>query len=191
MKIIIAAILTALVALATGIASAQDRAGNDTPGEWVVVHQKMFGIWSTFCDERTTDDKLEQRCYIRYVDVFSPQPELAVIIVFVWPENGIEKFQYTYEPNTSYSGDGWFIEKDGGKVWNARFECIDADGCILIPGQGIKPLLAVMKEGGVMRHTFTDKFNKERDISWSLDGFSEAYADYRAQAEARDLFSGE
>ena len=35
------------------------------------------------CDERKTGDLLEQRCYLRYVDVFSPRPNFGAIFAFV------------------------------------------------------------------------------------------------------------
>ncbi len=49
--------LAAGLALALGLAAlpapAQDRAGNDTPGDWVVTHHAHFGLWDSVCDELT------------------------------------------------------------------------------------------------------------------------------------------
>ena len=72
-------ILCLVLALAAVPATAQDRAGNDTPGDWRVTHHAHFGLWDSVCDERDglNGAAPERRCYVRYVDVFSPNPKLA------------------------------------------------------------------------------------------------------------------
>ena len=64
-------------------AYAQDADGNDTAGNWRVTYTATHGIWSTICDERGNTPDLEQRCYIRWVDVFSPRPKFAAQFLFV------------------------------------------------------------------------------------------------------------
>ena len=101
--------------LTAQIAAAQDREGNDRPSDWVADHFTSFGGWDSVCDHRSTDGVKEQRCYLRYVDVFSPRPKFAAQFIFVTPGPEI---QIGLERGTRFPKGGIRIEdnviiKDG------------------------------------------------------------------------------
>ena len=90
-------------------ATAQDRQGNDTPGDWIVDHTKHFGLWDSMCDHRMTGEEREQRCYIRYVDVFSPRPKFGAVFLFVTPGPEV---QIGLEPGTVFPPNGIRIDRN-------------------------------------------------------------------------------
>lgn len=123
--------LALCLALTALPADAQDRAGNDTPGDWVVTHQKSFGLWDSVCDERAEDGAMHRRCYIRYVDVFSPRPAFAAHFVFVTPDGDGVRIEFGSEPGTRFARGGHWIERDETKVWLAEDpDCLTGGECV-------------------------------------------------------------
>ncbi|MEM1235575.1 MAG: hypothetical protein AAGI10_01310 [Pseudomonadota bacterium] len=170
-----------LLALASP-AFAQDRDGNDTPGEWVITHQKAFGLWDSFCDERTTGDLLEERCYLRYVEVYSPRPDFGAVFAFITPD-GVE---FGLERSIRYIGDGLHVTRDGETVWKEeRRSCRNGGACTL-EGEDADALLDIFAEGGTL-HIDLEQRNTEYRLAWDLSRMDEALEDYRREAAARGL----
>jgi len=162
---------------------AQDRDGNDTPGEWIVTHQKAFGLWDSFCDERTTGDLLEERCYVRYVDVFSKRPNFGAMFFFLTPG----EIEFGLERGMEFEPDGFRVERDGEVVWQeTRRPCLAGRECKLT-AQDAADFEALLEKGGEMQFTFTDPDGNPRDLTWNIDRMDETLADFRAQAVARGL----
>ncbi|MCB2135968.1 MAG: hypothetical protein KDE08_08495 [Rhodobacteraceae bacterium] len=168
-------------------AIAQDRAGNNTPGDWVVTHQKHFGLWDSVCDERAEADAMTRRCYIRYVDVFSPRPDFAAHFLFVTPEADGVRIEYGSEPGTRFARGGNRIESDGAVVWSTdRAACLTGGSCVFA-GVEAADLYARLKQGGAWRFDFADRHGHIRSLDWNLAPFAEAAADFEAEAAARGL----
>lgn len=166
---------------------AQDRAGRNTPGEWAPTHYQPFGLWDSVCDQRTTDGTREERCYLRYVEVFSPRPNLAAMFVFVTPGTAGTEVQFGIERGTRFAPGGFRIARDDAPVWtNESPACLRFRACTYTE-QEAQDLLGVMAQGGALRFTFTDRHGTARDLSWSLSRFGAALQDYRAEAAKRGL----
>lgn len=178
----------ALCLLLSGLpAAAQDRAGNNTPGDWVVTHQKPFGGWDSVCDERTEDGTLRQRCYLRQVDVFSPRPDFAAHFVFVTPEAEGVRVEYGSERGTRFLPGGHRIERDGAAQWTATpAGCLTGGTCVF-EGAEAAALYATLRAGGAWRFDFADRYGKMQSRSWDLGPFDAAAADFEAEAAARGL----
>lgn len=173
-----------LMALATS-AGAQDLEGNDTAGNWVVTHFEQFGIYLSSCDEREENGALKQRCYIRYVDVFSPRPDFAAQFFFV--VNGDEGLEVDFgmEAGTLFSLNGFRIEDMGGDIWKTRrVGCLTGLSCTF-EGEDADVLLQAMQDGTAFRFTFRDRHGNPRDLTWPLAGFSDAMADFAEQSKLR------
>ncbi|PSL19608.1 hypothetical protein [Shimia abyssi] len=168
--------------------SAQDREGNDTPGEWVVTHFEPFGIWTSICDERPDNGALSQRCYIRWVDVFSRAPKFAGQFVFITPEPNGPKVDFGMEPGTIYDPDGFRITSaDDTIIWSTqRGGCLTGLACTF-SGDDATPLVDAMQTGDAFRFTFTDRHGAPRNLTWPLKGFAPAYEDFVAQSDKRNL----
>ena len=163
--------------------TAQDRAGNDTPGEWRVTHHTPFGLWDSFCDERRTAELLEQRCYLRYVEVFSPRPNFGAMFIFITP-SGIE---FGTERGTRFAPDGFRIEREGAVVWReTRRACLRGRSCTL-GGAEADAFLETIAKGGALRFEFVDRHGQAQDLTWDLSVMDKALADHRAEARARGL----
>lgn len=167
------------VALATP-AMAQDREGNDTPGEWKVTHQEAFGLWESFCDERTTGDELEERCYIRYVDVYSQEP-FAAAFVFITPEN-IE----IALGRARAIDQGVHITYGGETVWElGETRCRPCR----LEGDDAETLMNALAGGGTF-HLDVDGRAGEQRLAWDLSEMAAAIEDYRSMARAKGLLPG-
>ncbi|MEZ5778396.1 MAG: hypothetical protein R3E44_08545 [Paracoccaceae bacterium] len=178
------ALVLALFALP---AAAQDRAGNNTPGDWVVTHQKHFGLWDAVCDERPEDGEMTQRCYIRYVDVFSPRPDFAAHFLFVTPEADGVRIEYGSERGTRFVPGGNWIERGGSKVWLAdRIDCLTGGECVL-EADAAADLYDELRAGGAWRFIFADRHGQVQDLTWDLTPFAAAAEDFEAEAAARGL----
>ena len=179
------AFLLSLLAALPGFA--QDLEGNDTPGNWRVRHSESFGIWNSMCDEREEDGALRQRCYIRYVDVFSPRPDFAAQFLFVVVEDGETSVDFGLEPGTLFSPNGFRIDKSGETAWRTRRPgCLTGLSC-RFEGDAASDLLSAMTQGGDMRFVFIDRHGKAQDLTWPLAGFDAAMADFRSQSQTRKL----
>jgi hypothetical protein len=178
--------LLALVALAVP-AAAQDRQGNNTPGDWIVTHTGHFGQWDSICDERPESDGMERRCYIRYVDVFSPRPRFAAHFLFVTPENGGTRIEYGSEPGTRFAPGGNRIERGGKTVWLADgLACLTGGNCVFA-GDTADDLYSTLKGGGQWRFLFADRHGQLQDLTWDLTPFADAAAEFEAEANRRGL----
>ena len=181
---VLALAFTALPALA------QDREGNDTPGDWRVKHFETFGDWTSSCDERDENGTLVQRCYIRLVDVFSPRPKFGAIFVFVTPDAPGMDIDFGMEAGTLFAPGSFRVERDGDTVWSTlRPGCLTGLSCTFT-GDDAAELLDTMAEGGAMRLTFRDRHLQSQDLTWSLEGFGDAMEDFRRESAARGLLPG-
>lgn len=177
----------ALLLALTNMANAQDRAGRDTPGEWRVTHQERFGLWDSFCDERKTGDQLEERCYIRFVDVFSPHPEFGAVFLFITPEGGGDRVEFGFERGTRFADGGFHVAGDADSTWQiTRDTCLRGRECVF-EGVDARDLLDRFDKGDGLILRFTDRHGADQDRYWDLGRFSAIYADYRNEATKREL----
>jgi hypothetical protein len=164
--------------------SAQDRDGNDRPSDWVVDHYKPFGLWDSACDHRDTDGVREERCYLRYVEVFSPRPKFAAQFIFVTPGPTLE---IGLERGTLFPKDGIRIEDMTGVLWRTdRILCRTGLSCTF-DGDDAQILLNAMVDGSVFAFDFTDRHGAPRELRWDLNAFGGALADFTAESKARGL----
>ncbi|MEL6610410.1 MAG: hypothetical protein AAFO93_16005 [Pseudomonadota bacterium] len=185
MRILIA--LIAILAAPLGSqATAQDRAGNDTPGEWVVTHHTPFGLWDSFCDERTTGETLEQRCYLRYVEVYAPRPNFGAIFTFITPD----EVEFGMESGIRLIGDGLRIEQDGEIAWQETRRSCQTGGACTLDGGAADAFLDTASDGGTLAITLRDRQGIVREMFWDLSQMDAALTDYRAEAQKRDLLPG-
>jgi len=174
-------LLAALLLIATQ-AAAQDRSGRDTPGEWVVDHHQSFGLWDSMCDNRTSGDTSEARCYLRYVDVFSPRPKFAAQFLFLTPGPNID---FGVERGTRFLDSGFRIEQDGTEIWSTdRKTCLRGRECTF-DATDAETLLQAMRQGDSFAFDFTDRHGQPQSLRWDLTPFAAAYDDFRAQTEQR------
>ncbi len=176
--------LTLCFLLIPAALAAQDRDGNDTPGDWVVDHYKPFGLWDVICDHRDTNGTKDQRCYIRYVEVFSPRPKFAAQFVFVTPG---PKVEIGLEAGTRFPKNGLRIEGAGETLWHSnRILCRTGLSCTFEGAEG-EMLLTAMARGTVFAFDFTDRHGMAQSLRWDLTRFGEALADYDSERGKRGL----
>ena len=178
------AFLLIFLCLFAGATTAQDREGRDTASDWVVDHYKPFGLWDTICDHRITDGAREERCYIRYVEVFSPRPNFAAQFIFVTPGPEIE---IGLERGTLFPKGGMRIEDMGGVLWKSdHILCRTGLSCTF-RGEDAKVLLNAMSDGTVFAFDFRDRHGAAQSLRWDLTRFAEAVEDFERQVATRKL----
>ena len=164
--------------------TAQDRQGNDTPGDWVVDHYKPFGLWDSICDHRITDGVKEERCYIRYVEVFNPRPAFAAKFIFVTPGPEVE---IGLERGTLFPKGGMRIEHQGGLLWSTNHILCRTGISCTFNGEAAENLLAAMAEGTTFAFDFRDRHGVTQALRWDLSQFADALEDHQREAAARNL----
>lgn len=170
---------------------AQDAQGNDTPGDWVVTHYKPYGLWDSVCDQAMRDGVMIDRCYLRYVDVFSPAPKFAAQFVFIIPQKNGFKVEFGIEKGTLFKGEGLRVVNDGKIVW--KFDpnnCLNFGSCIF-EGKEAVSLIDIMsksyQEKSVLMSDFSDRHGANQLLEWDLDRFSDAISDFKTQSHSRGL----
>ncbi|MCE8510626.1 hypothetical protein KBY28_19405 [Ruegeria pomeroyi] len=188
MRFLIHLLLSALIALP---ALAQDMQGNDTAGNWRVTHHRLIGIWDSMCDERVEQGQLVQRCYLRHVDVFSPQPRFAAQYLFVTPEGTGFAVEIGIEPGTLFAPGGIRIERAGERLWHSNWPgCLAGLGCTFSEGSA-EDLITAMRQGESFRFTFRDRHGKAQDRNWPLTQFEAAWQDFLSQSHQRGLIGAD
>lgn len=172
-----------LLCLVAAPVFAQDLAGVDASGEWVITHQKPFGLWDSVCDRREAGALTQERCYLRYVDVYSPRPEFGAMFLLITGE-GVE---FRMERGIRFSRNGFRAERGGSLIWQeTRRDCLNGRECYMT-GSRARAFLDTISGGGALRFTFRDRSGNPRDLSWDLAPVAAALADYRAEARLRGL----
>lgn len=180
-------LLFAMVICALSFAAvAQDRSGRDTPSDWKVEHFVPFGLWDSVCDERVEDDGLRQRCYLHYVDVYSPRPDFLATFAFVYPKDGESIVEFGFERRTRYADQGLKALQDNEVVWTADRGCLQSSPCRLA-GRDAQALLTQFVSGDVLVQDFRDRNGKTWRLEWDLSRFEAALADYRQASRQRGL----
>ena len=165
---------------------AQDRSGRNTASDWRVTHYQPFGLWDSICDERTEDGELRQRCYLRYVEAYSPHPKFLAVFAFVYPVDGKSVVEFGFERGTRYAPGGFRVERDGETVWQFTGNCLNAAKCEFTGGDA-QGLLNAFASGDALIQEFRDRHADAQRLSWDLSMFASALKDYRRNAEARSL----
>lgn len=177
--------LTALPVLAQGLD------GEDTPSNWRVTHTKAFGLWESLCDEREEPAGLHQRCYIRHVDVFSPRPTFGALFTFVHWADGGRVVEFGIEPGTVFAPDGFRIEKAGAVTWRTgSLGCLTGISCTFTQ-DAAQEVIEAMAGGGAVRLSFRDRHGAAQDLTWPLEGFDGALADFEAESAKRTIWAKE
>ncbi len=156
--------------------------------KWVVDHYKTLGIWDSACDHRDIGEGIEQRCYVRIVDVYAPRPDFGAAFVFVTrsAQDGL-RFEFSFERGTQFEAGGFAIIEDGESTFDyAPGRCEGGTRC-LISGQEAERFASALGEDAVIRLAFTDSMGRDWQRDWSGKGFAAALADLRAESEKRGL----
>ena len=177
-------ILTMILITLPALAFSQDRDGNDTPGEWVIDHHRAFGLWDSMCDHRVTGDAREERCYLRYVDVFSGRPNFAAQFFFLTPGPRVE---FGMEAGTLFDLDGFRILQNNLVTWDAaQPSCLVGLACNY-EAESANALLAQMAKGTEFAFDFIDRHGTRQSLRWDLTPFPDALKDFESQSADRGL----
>ncbi|KAG1713709.1 hypothetical protein GQR58_002179 [Nymphon striatum] len=180
-------LLTALaLTLASQTASAQDRDGNDTAGQWRHTHAESYGLWESICDEVEVDEVPMERCYIRYVDGFSPRPNFGALFSFVNATSEGVTLDFGIERGTRFKPSGFRLERDGQTIWeNESILCLRLQDCFYDPEQA-RPIIELMASADVFIFDFTDRHDQEQTLVWDMTAFGDALEDQATQVSLRE-----
>lgn len=155
--------------------------------QWVVDHQSNFGEWTSACDHRD-DDENEQRCYIRYVEVYARQPMFGATFLFVTsPQPGQIEFELSFERGTDFGDKPLALFNADTATWtHDPRECHRGTRCTFT-GSEAEELAARLSEGGELQFDFTDNHDRAWELRWDATGFANAFSDFQTELAARNL----
>ena len=154
----------------------------DTAGSWTPTFTSRHMGWDVTCDAKTTGDLREERCYIRYIDAYSPRPNFGVLFMFIEIEGGIpavslgREFETDLVATTLRVRPGW-----------TRPEGLCTGGACTVTGDTAVALIDAMRSGGVLETGFVDATGADQLRQWASDGFDAAFTDLKREAAARGL----
>ncbi|MEL6167914.1 MAG: hypothetical protein AAFR35_04440 [Pseudomonadota bacterium] len=154
----------------------------DTAGKWRPTHSERFGGWDSVCDARGEGPTLEERCYLRYVDVYASRPKFGALFAFVEPGPEISiglEFGTAFGPGT--------IRVSGGLPWTLPPTSCRGDTACKLTGADADAALLSMEKSTEIMFNFTDSNDRPQTRSWSLSGFADAMADFRRVSASRGL----
>jgi hypothetical protein len=191
-KIVTIASLFSILAISSvPTVSATDAEGNDTPGDWVVTHYKPFGLWDTICDEAIRKGKTVERCYIRYVDVFSSAPKFAAQFVFIEPDGQGYKVEFGIEPGTTFNGASLTVVDGDNVVWDYDpNECLERGECFLTGDNAdrfIQSMATTKTQEPMLVSDFNDRHGTDQVLEWGISKFDDALLDFQTQSDKRGL----
>lgn len=172
-------------------AFATDADGNDTPGDWVVTHYKPYGLWDTICDEAIRKGKKVERCYIRYVDVFSPAPKFAAQYVFIEPQGQGYKVEFGIEPGTTFNGASLMVQDGENIVWDYNpNDCLERGECFLTGNDAeifIQSMADTKSSEPILVSDFNDRHGTDQVLQWGISKFADALEDFQNESDKRGL----
>ncbi|MEO9459941.1 MAG: hypothetical protein ABJE63_02295 [Lentilitoribacter sp.] len=186
-----ASVLSILAVSSVPAAFATDADGNDTPGDWVVTHYKPFGLWDTICDEAIRKGKTVERCYIRYVDVFSSAPKFAAQFVFIEPDGQGYKVEFGIEPGTTFNGASLTVVDGENVTWDYDpNECLERGECFLTGDDAdrfIQSMAGTTTKEPMLVSDFNDRHGTNQVLEWGISKFDDALLDFQMQSDERGL----
>jgi len=176
--------------ISSSFVQAQDREGNDTPGDWTGTHNKLFDLWASNCDYRdslTQGEPREERCYIRYVDVFSQRPKFGAVFLFITPEPVGYKIAFGFEKGTKFSDDGIHIKQGEKQSWAFSDDaCLSGGSCEFYLDDA-QQLAEAMSVGDTINMNFVDRHDQPQSLVWDLSVFKNVLDDFDRETDKRAL----
>ena len=157
-------------------------AAQDTAGAWAPTFTSRHSGWDVTCDARGDGREREERCYLRYVDVYAPRPNFGALFLFLEIRDGAPRlslgreFETDLEASLLRVADGW-----------DRPEGLCTGGPCAFEGATAEAFIDAMRAGGTLEIGFTDATGMDRLRRWSSDGFAKAVEDVLREADARGL----
>ena len=156
------------------------------PWAWKVNYTGTHGIWKTICDEQNVEEEQLNRCYVRWVDVFSERPKFGALYVFITPENNGFAVDFSVEPGTTIVKDGFAIVDGEQPIWKMeRSSCLVHSDCKIRPDE-MQSFFSAAERGEKIAFSLIDRYEQQFELNWSLDGFNEAMADLKKQLQKRE-----
>lgn len=154
----------------------------DTAGSWAPTFTSKHEKWDVACDAQGSGTAREERCYIRYIDIYSPHPDFGVVFLFLEIKNNTPLISIGREFETDLIATDLRIASD----WQRPKNLCTGGPCEII-GQNAKMFIDALIKGGTLQINFIDQMNMEQNRSWESLGFAAAYNDLTREAAARGL----
>ncbi|MEM1287361.1 MAG: hypothetical protein AAGH60_03315 [Pseudomonadota bacterium] len=171
-----------ILAVLTGLLSPASALAQDTAGSWAPTFTARHGGWDVTCDKRGEGEALEERCFVRYIDAYSPRPNFGVVFLFLQIEGGAPMISLGREFETDLVAST--LRVDPG--WE-RSEGVCDEGTCEISGEDAVEFTDAVRAGGSIEIGFTDSQDNPQLRRWPADGFTEAFAEIEREAAARGL----
>ncbi|MEL6517192.1 MAG: hypothetical protein AAFQ39_05705 [Pseudomonadota bacterium] len=154
----------------------------DTAGAWAPTFTSRHGDWDVTCDARGDGAAREERCYMRYIDIYAPQPNFGVLFMFLEIEDAAPVISLGREFETDLVATALRVSPG----WT-RSEVLCTGGPCEIAGPQALAMVEALSAGGMLEIGFTDATGADQLRQWPAGAFGAAFVDVVREAKARGL----
>lgn len=155
----------------------------------ISYHKTYDGWWDVACDAAM--DGTDSRCYMQYVDVYQPQPDLRAAMVeltYTRDSDGISQpvLVFNIETGMDFAKSSMRIEKPDASVMALSFgECSGAE-CRLT-GSEAQGFLASWRTGRTLILSLSEADGSEVIRNWPLQNMATILDDLATRRKQRNL----
>ncbi len=179
----------AVIALAALWLTLNRRTGRELPGRIPEYHKVYDGWWDVACD--TAMDGSDRRCYVQYVDIYSPRPNFraAMVEVIYRPAadgSGEPVITFDIEPDLSFRDAELSVSRPDGSYHRLTTGTCSGPKCS-VSGIPATDMLAEWRRGQRLILTIREKDGNMLRRSWPLENINAILDDFADQRAARKL----
>ncbi len=186
-------LVVAVAGLATAFVLFGRNQGQKLAGRHSEYHKVYDGWWDVACD--TAMDGGDRRCYVQFVDIYSPRPNFrAAMVEVVYRRSGDGAGEpvitFDIEPDLSFTGaEIAIIRPDGSQHLLPIGACSGPDSGPKCPvsGDPAAGMLKQWRQGESLSLTIREKDGSKLERRWPLGKINAILDDFDAQRRARNL----
>lgn len=181
--------VVAVLALGLALLLPNRHQGQKLAGRHSEYHKVYDGWWDVACD--TAMDGGDRRCYVQYVDVYSPRPDFRaamVEVVYRRATDGSAEPVVTFdiEPDLSFRDVALSVSRADGSQHPLNTGDCSGPKCSAA-GTAATKMLAEWRKGYSLSLTLREKGGTMRQLSWPLGNINAILDDYAEQRASRNL----
>lgn len=155
----------------------------------ISYHKTYDGWWDVACDAAM--DGGETRCYMQYVDVYEPQPNLRAAMVeltYARDDNGNSQptLVFNIESGMDFAKSSMRVEKAEATSMDLSFGSCTGAECSL-SGEQAKTILASWRGGETLTLSLSEADGSDVIRNWPLQNMATILDDLASQRASRNL----
>lgn len=155
----------------------------------ISYHKTYDGWWDVACDAAI--DGGGTRCYMQYVDVYEPQPNLRAAMVeltYAKDGNGVSQptLVFNIESGMDFAKSSMRVEKPDATAMDLPFGACSGTECSITGGEAER-ILATWRGGETLRLSLSEADGSDVIRTWPLQNMATILDDLASQRAQRNL----